>query len=158
MAHTLQVQSDFGEWTMAIDANRVELMDTGETAVVSELPDSRFDISTGSQNWRMAAARLGQRVWIFVDGYAVEFSVEESTATRPRSVRDQDALTPPMPSTVARVHVQAGQRVAQGDILLVLEAMKMELPVRAPRAGTVKAIRCAEGQLVQPGEALIDLE
>jgi biotin carboxyl carrier protein len=158
MADTLHVQSEFGEWTIAIDADRVELADTHETALVSELRDSRFDVSTGSGSWRMAAARLGQRVWIFVDGYAMEFGVEESTAARPRSVRDQDALTPPMPATVARVHVQAGQRVAQGDILLVLEAMKMELPVRAPRAGTIKTIRCAEGQLVQPGEALIDLE
>jgi biotin carboxyl carrier protein len=158
MADTLRVQSDFGEWSVAIDANRVELTDTHEAAVVSELPDARFDVSTAARTFRMAAARLGQRVWIFVDGYAMEFGVEESAAGRPRPARDHDALTPPMPATVARVHVLAGQRVAQGEILLVLEAMKMELPVRAPRAGTVKAVRCAEGQLVQPGESLIDLE
>jgi biotin carboxyl carrier protein len=41
---------------------------------------------------------------------------------------------------------------------LVLEAMKMELPVRTPRAGVVQAVHCAQGELVQPGVALIDLE
>jgi biotin carboxyl carrier protein len=40
----------------------------------------------------------------------------------------------------------------------VLEAMKMELPVRAPRAGRISAIRCKPGELVQPGIALVELE
>jgi 3-methylcrotonyl-CoA carboxylase alpha subunit len=51
-----------------------------------------------------------------------------------------------------------GQTVAEGETVLVLEAMKMELPVRAPRAGIVKAVHCAQGDLVQPGVALVDLE
>ncbi len=51
-----------------------------------------------------------------------------------------------------------GQSVAEGETVLVLEAMKMELPVRSPRAGVVKAVHCAQGELVQPGVALVDLE
>jgi 3-methylcrotonyl-CoA carboxylase alpha subunit len=62
-----------------------------------------------------------------------------------------------MPATVVRVMAGAGARVARGETLVMLEAMKMELPVRAPRDGVVRAVHCKEGELVQPGVTLIDL-
>jgi 3-methylcrotonyl-CoA carboxylase alpha subunit len=63
-----------------------------------------------------------------------------------------------MPATVVTLHAVPGQRVAQGDVVIVLEAMKMELPVHAPRAGIVAAVHCTPGDLVQPGVALLELE
>lgn len=62
-----------------------------------------------------------------------------------------------MPASVVRIQARVGQQVARGETLLVLEAMKMELPVRATSDGTVTAINCAEGDLVQPGVPLIDI-
>ncbi len=67
------------------------------------------------------------------------------------------ALMAPMPATVARIEARTGQRVRRGETLLILEAMKMELPVRAPLDGAVTAINCAEGDLVQPGVPLIEI-
>ena len=58
---------------------------------------------------------------------------------------------------VARVVVAVGGRVAEGDEVIVLEAMKMELPIRAPGDATVKAINCREGELVQPDRTLVEL-
>ena len=46
----------------------------------------------------------------------------------------------------------------RNDVVMVLEAMKMELPIRSPRDGVVKAIRCEAGELVQPGTTLLELE
>ncbi len=63
-----------------------------------------------------------------------------------------------MPATVVRVLVAPGDLVARGDTLIVLEAMKMELPVRAPRDAAVRAVHCREGDLVPPERVLIDLE
>jgi biotin carboxyl carrier protein len=63
-----------------------------------------------------------------------------------------------MPATVVKVFVEAGARVSKGDTLLMLEAMKMELPVKAPRDGVVRAVRCQAGELVQPGVSLVELE
>ena len=59
---------------------------------------------------------------------------------------------------VFQVTARTGESIAAGDPVIVLESMKMEIPVEAPRAGTVKEIRVAEGQTVQEGEivAIID--
>ena len=55
---------------------------------------------------------------------------------------------------VWKIEVAAGQQVAAGDTLIILESMKMEIPVTAPRAGRVSAILVAEKQMVAEGEAL----
>ena len=82
----------------------------------------------------------------------------QSGGSTPRVRDDQLALASPMPATVAAITVAPGQDVRQGDVLVMLEAMKMELPVRAPRDGRVKTIRCRVGELVQPGVGLVELE
>jgi 3-methylcrotonyl-CoA carboxylase alpha subunit len=63
-----------------------------------------------------------------------------------------------MPATVAAINVSAGQNVKAGDVLVVLEAMKMELAVTAPRDGRIRDISCRLGELVQPGVPLVELE
>jgi biotin carboxyl carrier protein len=68
------------------------------------------------------------------------------------------ALVAPMPATVAAVNVEPGQQVSEGDVVIMLEAMKMELPIRAPRAGRVKTVACRPGEQVQPGAPLLELE
>ena len=63
----------------------------------------------------------------------------------------------PMPATVVSINAVPGQAVSEGETLIVLEAMKMELPIKAPRGGVVKAVHCAKGDLVQPGVNLLEL-
>lgn len=62
-----------------------------------------------------------------------------------------------MPATVVSVEVAPGAAVRHGDTLIILEAMKMELPIRATADGIVKAVHCKAGDLVQPGVALIEM-
>jgi acetyl-CoA/propionyl-CoA carboxylase biotin carboxyl carrier protein len=63
-----------------------------------------------------------------------------------------------MPATVAAIKVKPGQQVVKGDLLVMLEAMKMELPIKAPRDGRVTAVACRPGELVQPGVPLLEIE
>ena len=102
------------------------------------------------------AAADGDTRWVFLDGEVYELDVQ-SAGTRRRSAQ-HGSLSSPMPATVRKIAVQLGAAVKKGDTLLVLEAMKMELPVRAPADGTVKHIACREGELVQPGVPLVELE
>ncbi|HYZ30090.1 MAG TPA: biotin/lipoyl-binding carrier protein [Thermoleophilaceae bacterium] len=60
--------------------------------------------------------------------------------------------------TVWKVECEVGQSVDEGDTLVILESMKMEMPVEAEDAGTVKEILCAEGQSVSEGDTLVVLE
>ncbi len=67
-------------------------------------------------------------------------------------------LTSPMPGTVVRVLVAEGEKVEEGQLLLVLEAMKMEQPFTAPHAGKVRSLPFGEGSLVPGGAVLVELE
>jgi biotin carboxyl carrier protein len=64
----------------------------------------------------------------------------------------------PMPGRIVKVLVRAGERIAAGQAVVVVEAMKMENELRAPRAGTVREIRCAEGTAVEAGQDLVVVE
>ncbi|MBU0928838.1 MAG: biotin/lipoyl-binding protein [Spirochaetes bacterium] len=63
----------------------------------------------------------------------------------------------PMPGTVLSLKVAAGQAVKRGDVLLILEAMKMENEISAPADGTVAAIRVQAGSTVNTGDPMVDL-
>jgi acetyl-CoA carboxylase biotin carboxyl carrier protein len=59
--------------------------------------------------------------------------------------------------TVWKIEVKVGQQVSEGDTLVILESMKMEMPIEAPESGTVKEIRCKESQPVNEGDILVVL-
>jgi 3-methylcrotonyl-CoA carboxylase alpha subunit len=123
--------------------------------VVETLGNGRFRI-----DGRLAyAVRDKHRVWVFIEGrtYVIEAD-DRDGHTRAHATDDQIALSAPMPATVVAINVTAGQEVAPGELLVMLEAMKMELPIRAPRAGRVKALACREGELVQPGVPLVEFD
>jgi 3-methylcrotonyl-CoA carboxylase alpha subunit len=113
-------------------------------------------VRRGDRIDQMFAVVDGDTTWVFHDGVAYE--VAEQTGGRRRVPHAHGSLTAPMPATVIEIKVAPGDTVSRGDILIVLEAMKMELPVRAPGEGRVTAIHCRPGQLVQPDTSLIELE
>jgi acetyl-CoA carboxylase biotin carboxyl carrier protein len=59
--------------------------------------------------------------------------------------------------TVWKIEIAVGDSVDEGDTLVILESMKMEMPVEADASGTVESILCAEGQSVEEGETLVVL-
>jgi acetyl-CoA carboxylase biotin carboxyl carrier protein len=60
--------------------------------------------------------------------------------------------------TVAKVEKRTGERVAAGEVVVVLESMKMEMLVEAVTGGTVREVRCAEGQAVAEGDVLLIID
>ena len=105
---------------------------------------------------RAAAVADGDTRWVFLDGEVFEFEIQR--AGRKRSAGHHGSLSAPMPATVVRVNTEAGARVKRGETLLVLEAMKMELPVRATSDGMITAVHCRVGELVQPGVPLVEID
>ncbi|WP_040158597.1 biotin/lipoyl-containing protein [Nigerium massiliense] len=78
-----------------------------------------------------------------------------TTAKMPAA--SSNAVVAPLAGSVARVLAEEGKPVEAGDVLLVLEAMKMETEITAPQAGTVGAILVKPGDAVQGGQALIEM-
>jgi acetyl/propionyl-CoA carboxylase alpha subunit len=135
-----------------------ELEGTADAAEVVALGDGRYLIAHGARRQLAFAVSDGSDLWVFLDGrvHVVPARVTP-TAQSPRDL-DQASLSAPMPATVSLVNVVPGQEVEAGDTLLVLEAMKMELPITAPRRGRVSSIRCKVGELVAPGTPLVEME
>ncbi|HZX46742.1 MAG TPA: biotin/lipoyl-containing protein, partial [Clostridia bacterium] len=67
-------------------------------------------------------------------------------------------ITAPMPGTVLDVKVKEGQSVKQGDVLVILEAMKMENEIFAPADGTVASVNVSAGASVNAGDVLVSLK
>lgn len=124
---------------------------------VTSLGDGRFEVVSDRRRTLAYAIRRGSDTWVFVDGqtYVIDANGPASPGTRHH---DEAALSAPMPATVLAINVTPGQAVKAGDVLVVLEAMKMELAVTAPQDGTVSAVSCRVGELVQPGVPLVEVE
>ena len=68
-----------------------------------------------------------------------------------------NGIQAPLSGTVARVLVEEGQEITEGDVVVVLEAMKMETEITAPRSGTVAAVLVTAGTAVTGGQVLVEL-
>jgi acetyl-CoA/propionyl-CoA carboxylase, biotin carboxylase, biotin carboxyl carrier protein len=85
-------------------------------------------------------------------------SDRSGSAAGPGAGAGSDAVTAPMQGTIVKIAVEEGQPVQPGDLVLVLEAMKMEQPLTAHKAGVVTALRAAVGQTVTNGAVLLELK
>ena len=124
---------------------------------VTPLGNHRYRVGDGTRHQTGWAVADRSGVWVFLDGQV--FLLPASGASPKRLARgdDEAGLLAPMPATVLAIHASPGQHVSRGDLLMVLEAMKMELPIKAPRDGVVKAVGCTVGELVQPEAVLVEL-
>ncbi|MFQ8433366.1 acetyl/propionyl/methylcrotonyl-CoA carboxylase subunit alpha [Amaricoccus sp. W119] len=110
----------------------------------------------GSRNLLARVVRVGSAVSVLLDGRITDFSVIDPLAVEATGGAADNRITAPMTGLVRSVPVEAGSSVAKGDILVVLEAMKMEHSLRAPSDGTVEAVHCAVGDNVDDGTLLVE--
>jgi biotin carboxyl carrier protein len=153
------------EYRIAVSDGRVTVNDVelhaaqiDNTTMWLRAPDTVDHNGAGGQQTLAYAVAAGAVQWVFLNGEVYRFEADQAGGRRKPTVSGTGSLTAPMPATVRRIEVKAGQAVSRGDVLIVLEAMKMELPVRAPADGTVARLNCREGELVQPGQELAELQ
>jgi acetyl/propionyl-CoA carboxylase alpha subunit len=128
---------------------------------VSRIGDGVYRVEIDGRAETVYVAGTPRDRWVFWNGrvFHGDFRtpVGDGRAARPSS-RQALALTAPMPATVIKVQVKPGDTVKKGTIVVVLEAMKMELPIRASGDGVVAAVRCREGELVPADGTLVEFE
>ncbi len=105
---------------------------------------------------RLAVVRTPEGVWIGWPGRAKFFP--RTAAEAPVSAAETRDVRAPMTGRLVKAPAAAGRAVAEGDLLFVLEAMKMEYRILSPRAGVVRSVQVREGDLVDLGRVLLDFE
>lgn len=78
-------------------------------------------------------------------------------AAAPSPAANGGAVVSPMPGSILDVHVKPGDTVAEGQVVVTLEAMKMEIEVKAENAGVVSAVNVKKGDMVESGSVLVTL-
>jgi 3-methylcrotonyl-CoA carboxylase alpha subunit len=155
VARTIVLRDTAGEHRATVEDDGSVSVDAGRRIPTFIGPSGEVRVDDPPRLAWTAAG--GETRWVFLDGEVFELEVQPEGRRR-RGTGHQGSLSAPMPATVVRVDAAAGDIVRRGDALIILEAMKMELPVRAPADGTVKAVHCKSGDLVQAGVPLIEIE
>jgi 3-methylcrotonyl-CoA carboxylase alpha subunit len=104
---------------------------------------------------RIRTIRTADGVWVGWPGRAKFFRRERSTSGS--SGPGHEEVRAPMTGKVVKVEARPGTRVTAGDVLVVMEAMKMEYRLAAPHDGTVDAVFCKPGDLVDLGRTLVGI-
>lgn len=169
-------------WRLGHAGERVLVLQQGETRFEIHASGTGGDYALRGEGFDMpvSGARLGDgRLSARFDGVARGFTVRCSAEAvtvhdghrRLRFERitrfhfegdaaagSDNRVSAPMPGRIVVVHAEAGAQVEEGQALLVMEAMKMELTLRAPRAGTISEVRASEGEFVEGDAVLVLLE
>ena len=129
--------------------------------ILTEIAPGELVLERDGHRVRAFVAADEHATWVFIEGRTFRFEKARQGSKRFEKARGGSRgltdLSAPMPATVLRILTAPGKAVRRGETLILLEAMKMELPLRAPQDGTVTEVRCAEGELVQPGSVLVEM-
>ncbi|MGW2257410.1 acetyl/propionyl/methylcrotonyl-CoA carboxylase subunit alpha [Streptomyces sp. NPDC001780] len=120
----------------------------GRETVVVEVGGKRLEVSLPS-SLGMSLARTG---------LAAGAKPKRRAAKKSASAASGDTLTSPMQGTIVKIAVEEGQEVKEGDLVVVLEAMKMEQPLNAHRSGTVKGLAATVGASVTSGATICEIK
>ncbi|MCA9960506.1 MAG: biotin/lipoyl-containing protein [Chloroflexota bacterium] len=132
-------------------AAELHLIDQGDGTLLLEelLPDGQ------RRRVQVFAHLSGDKRQVWVNGRT--FSYERVRERGSGAAANEGALAATIPAVVSQVLVQVGDVVDEGDKLILLESMKMVIPIQAPYAGTVTAVHCTAGDSVPAGELLVEV-
>jgi biotin carboxyl carrier protein len=152
----------------------VELHDDGRITVDGEPYDVDFESVTGesvysllvnNKSFETHVYRDEEYIQVLMRGTVYNVSVEDEREKRLRDAAGltQDAaggfvLKAPMPGLVVKVPVKPGDEIAKGDVLLILESMKMQNELKSPTDGTVTSVTVKEGDSVEQRQVMLEIE
>lgn len=161
MAHALVLDETTHEVWLARQGTgyRVHVGATSVPVSLQPLGQHAHLLVSGDDTRTVFVAVHGDSIHVHLDGEAYALRYVHSLERFGEAATEDSESTSraPMPGSVIAVHVQPGQRVARGDVLLVIESMKMETAIAAGRDGVVQSIPVAVGQTFERNATLATL-
>ena len=136
-----------GDSVLSVEVPEGAEVETRDGAIVA--------VSIGGRRVPVRATADGTDIHVWCEGATYDFRADAPRA-RARRATEEAGLRAPMPGRVVRTLVAEGDRVARGATLLILEAMKMEHAILAPREGVVSRLPFRAGEQVDAGAVLVD--
>ncbi len=143
-------------WQFTSGKFEVSVMGASSTAEILDCEDAKIRLAIDGIQREFRITEIGDLLY-------VHSSLGSRTVARlarhpiPKSASEQGSASSPMPGAVLKILVSEGQQVSAGDALLILEAMKMEQTIRATSDGIVESIKVQTGQIVSPGDVLVQV-
>jgi biotin carboxyl carrier protein len=119
--------------------------------------DGRIDLLVDGQRLVARVSSDGAKRWVTIDGHTTVLTKTSGARKGPRG-EHAGGLAAPMPGVVRSVSVDVGEAVHKGQTLLIIEAMKMEIRIQAPKDGRVKMLHVKQGQTVEREQILIEVQ
>jgi biotin carboxyl carrier protein len=116
---------------------------------------SWIEVELEGRKIRVAIVRAGEGVWVGWPGHARYLGPERAVSSNPGA--GEREVRAPMTGRVVKVAVNPGAPVRADEVLVILEAMKMEYRLVAPRDGAIESVGCKEGEQVDLGHVLVTL-
>ena len=132
--------------------------DGRRTEVEVRRVDDWVEIRSGDRVVRLGAVATPRGVWVALDGRTYLLERAQRDAAAPSGAASTDEIRAPMTGRVVAVAARTGEAASEGDLLLTIEAMKMEFRLTAPEDGVVAEVLCAEGDRVELGQLLVKLK
>ena len=126
------------------------------TASARHAQDGAIDVELGGRHSRATVARRAVELTVFAGGCSYRLEFEKPAVTEEEDPSGR--LVSPLPGSVIQVLVGRGEAVTKGQALMIIEAMKMEHTISAPKRGTVRQIYFSKGEQVAEGAQLFDFE
>jgi acetyl/propionyl-CoA carboxylase alpha subunit len=119
----------------------------------------KLHLKVAEQEVEVLAQKVAGAVWFHYEGESYEYrpAALQTQAGGSGGAQDPNKIQAPMPGKVIKVMAQPGKTVAEGDTLVVMEAMKMEYNLKAIEPRVVEEVKCQEGQQVTLGQVLVQL-
>lgn len=133
------------------DAAKAAAAPTGASGAKDDGPE-RYNVNVNGRSYDVIVSAGGE-----VEHIEPAAASAPASAPAPAAGGKSEAINAPLSGNIFKVLVKPGQQVAENEVLIILEAMKMETEVRAPRAGAVSAVEVREGDSVDLGATLISL-
>jgi acetyl/propionyl-CoA carboxylase alpha subunit len=114
-------------------------------------------VEINGRSVRVAVAQTPKGVWLGWPGGAAFYAKSADLQPTERTQESANIVFAPMTGRIVKVLVANGAKVQEGDLLAVMEAMKMEYRLVAPKEGVVQSVSCQAGELVDLGAKLVDI-